>query len=147
MPPQHAHLAWDRTFTPDEWQRICRGVIPRQMEDKWLIFVEETSLHLHRSWTGYCIYQVQVKSVPEGFAVAGVRVNRDPTQYRSEDKYDLALLDFLISNLLLGGRKPFPLPPGVTPTDTPGMGVIQHHCAGTGYPEVAAPAEPPRTRE
>jgi len=137
MPSQHAVLTWERIFTAHEWGRIGRGVIPRRMEHKWFVFVEGDTAHFHRSWTGFCIYQMQVRPVSQGFAVQGLLVNRDPEQNRcTHDEYDLALLDFLTSNLLLGQWKPFPLPPGLAPAETPGMGLFQHHVAGTGYPEI-----------
>jgi hypothetical protein len=135
MPAHDEQLRWQRIFSAEEWQQLCRGV-PLRMENKWFIFVENLTIHCHRSWTGYCIYQVAVRQVAEGYAVQQVTVNRDPEQYRwTDNKYDLALLDFLISNLLLGQQKPFPLPPGVKPAETPGMGILQHYVAGTGYPE------------
>src|SRR5262249_30906832 len=106
MPSQHARLTWERTFTADELRRIGRGVIPRRMEHKWFNFVEGDTIQFHRSWTGFCIYQMQVRTVSEGFPVQCVVVNRDPEQNRcTDDEYDLALLDFLTSNLLLGRRK------------------------------------------
>jgi len=142
MPLAHAQLALEHTFSADEWQRICRGVVPLQMEDKWFIFVEGDMVHFHRSWTGYCIYEMQGSPLPKGVAVQRVTVNRDPDQYPCvEDEYDLALLDFLISNFLLGQRKPFPLPRGSTPAEKRGSGVAQHHIAGTGYPEVSLQEE------
>jgi hypothetical protein len=58
-------------------------------------------------------------------------VNRDQSQYgQSDDAYDLKLLHFLISNLLLGKRVEFPVPTGL-PKET-AKGVLQHQ---TGYPE------------
>ncbi len=45
-----------------------------------------------------------------------------------------AMLDFLISNLLPGQRKPFPIPAGGDSID----GIYQHHIAGTVYPEASS---------
>ena len=41
---------------------IKKGVIPKAMEDKWFIYYDtsENKLYLHRSWTGFLMYVVQV---------------------------------------------------------------------------------------
>ena len=109
MPAQRAKLAWDHTFIADEWRRICHGLIPLEMEDKWFIFAEADTAYFHRSWTGYCIYQMQVRPVQDGYAVQEVLVNCDPDQNgTTSDQYALTQLDFLIRNLLLGQEPPFP---------------------------------------
>jgi len=68
------------------------------MEDKWFTFYEEPWLHLHRSWSGFCIYQVQFELIATGsYRVAQVIVNRDPEQYKgTDDKADALLLAVLL---------------------------------------------------
>jgi hypothetical protein len=140
MPTEHVRVKWDRTFTPDEWQRVCRGLIPRQMEDKWFIFAENDTVHFHRGWSGFCIYEMLVEQTKSGASVQAVLVNRDQEQYRwTDDAYELDLLDFIISNLMLGQHKPFPIPSDNSPGNVPGL--LQHHLMGTGYPEDASSSE------
>jgi hypothetical protein len=137
MPAQHARLTWERLFSADEWRRISHGLVPTRMEQKWFVFADDFVVHFHRSSSGYCIYQMAVQPSDAGFSVVSILVNRDPEQYRScDDAYDLALLDFVISNLMLGQNKPFPVPSGCKPGDVPGFGLLQHQLMGTGYPEV-----------
>jgi len=50
-----------------------------------------------------------------------------------DSNYQIRLLDFLVSNLLLGQSEPFPVPPDVT---EPMPGVFQHHVSGTAYPQL-----------
>jgi hypothetical protein len=52
-----------------------------------------------------------------------------PTQ---DAEYQVCLLDFLLSTLLLGQRKTFPVPADLK---EPRQGVFQHIVAGTGLPQ------------
>ena len=49
----------------EEMQEIAVGYRPIDMSDKWLAFMEDDRLFLHRSWTGHGIYEVR-------FAAKGV---------------------------------------------------------------------------
>ena len=109
MPDAKTRLELDRTFTANEYQRLERGLIPQQMEDKWFIYLEGEWLSFHRSWTGYCIYRVRLRQERDTYAVTEAWVNRDFNQYRSRnDRVDLETLTFLIERLLLGKDVPFP---------------------------------------
>jgi hypothetical protein len=135
MPTSTANLTLDRSFTPQQYARLCAGLIPEVMEDKWFIFMEGDWLFFHRSWTGTCVYQVRLERDGEFYVAAEALSNRDQEQYReTNNRYDSALLGFLIDNLLLGKQTPFPVPSD-QPEDTP-KGVYQHHVSGSGYPEV-----------
>ena len=72
------------------------------MEDKWFIYFENETLFFHRSWTGYCIYQVRFAQDENGFRAVSVEINRDPEQYLgNDDKHDLWSLNNLIDTQLL----------------------------------------------
>ena len=134
MPPARAVLDYRGRFSAEEFERISHGLIPQAMEDKWLIFLKGTTLHLHRSWTGICVFEVEFEAIGAERVVRRALVNRDRAQYCSpDDAYDSALLHFLISTLLLGKPVPFPVP-GAWSKGTP-KGILQHHIAGTAYPE------------
>lgn len=106
----------DRTFSEDEYQHLQIGLIPQEMEDKWFIYFEDGWLFFHRSWTGYCIYQVRVEpcdphELPLAFQyrIAEAWVSRDTSLYRfADDNYDRACLLFLIERSLLNYDVPFP---------------------------------------
>ena len=135
MPDEKSRLSFERSFTQDEFQQISKGLIPEAMEDKWFIFLENDSLYLHRSWTGACIYQIQLERRGEEYVVTDAWVNRESEQYDANDNdYDGLLLGFLIDNFLLGKMTPFPMPKDL-PKDLP-EGVFQHHISGSGYPEI-----------
>jgi len=138
MPEKRARLSFQREFSQDEVDQLSLGLIPHVMEDKWFIFLKDDQLFFHRSWTGVCIYQLQLKKGEMGYSVSEAYVNRDKEQGRStDDEYDASLLSFLIDNLLLGKSTPFPLP-GKLPKKIP-KGMYQHSIAGTAYPEITTP--------
>ena len=102
MPDRHAVLEMDIAYTAWEMARIRRGLIPHEMEDKWFIFYEGQTLHVHRSWTGFCIFEAEFAPDGEVFRVAQLRCNRDPDQYRiTDDAYDRADFPHLVRVLLL----------------------------------------------
>lgn len=119
-------------FSPEEFDKLKRGLIPAAMEDKWFIYFEGGQLFLHRSWTGNAVYRVSLKEAEDGSAE--VHSAHYATEYREEAEldYGAALLAFLIGNLLLDRGLPFPMPAGTT---EPAPGVSQHGMTGTGYPE------------
>lgn len=127
MPAARARVDWTRRFTPDEHERLSRGLVPREMEDKWFAFVEDEWLHLHRSWTGVCIYEARLERDAEGWRVAEAWANRDPAEYRvTDDAYDARMLWFLVERLLLGRDVPFP--------EVGASSLLQHHVVGHGRP-------------
>ena len=77
MPGQHETFVLDRAFSDVEMEALRRGNIPQAMEDKWFWYMEGATLWVHRSWTGYCIYQIDFKEDNNHL----VTVNRNPEQY------------------------------------------------------------------
>ena len=90
-----------RTFSPDEAGRLRRGMWPQHMEDKWVIFLGESSLDMWRSWTGHCIFSLPATFSPKGVLVGPLWVNNDATQYRRQnDAEDVRIVDLLINKAL-----------------------------------------------
>jgi hypothetical protein len=133
-------LPYQAAFDSEQFARLKTGLIPREMEDKWFIYYEEPHLFLHRSWTGQPVYRLTLKNVPTGAEVIEALWSKDLADASKLNfDYQVRLLDFLVSNLLLGQAKPFPAP-GLT---EPMRGVFQHHISGTGFPELpTAPKKP-----
>lgn len=135
LPTQRAKLNIERTFSEQEYNRLSQGLIPKVMEDKWFVFMENNVLSFHRSWTGACIYEVHFDNQR---TINEIWVSRDDEQYKEIDnEYDEKLLTFLIDNFLLGQNTPFPIPSNI-PSDLP-KGLYQHNVSGTGYPEKEVP--------
>jgi hypothetical protein len=116
MSALHEQLPFARTFTREEYNVIARGLVPAGMDDRWFIFLENNQLYFHRSWTGTCIYQITLdRTDSDSIVVIEALVNRDPDEYKiADDEFDVALLSFLIDNLLLG--RPARLPERPNPS-------------------------------
>jgi len=109
--PEHTRLNFNRTFTADEHEQISYGFIPESMDHHWFIYLEEERLYFYRSWTGFCIYEVGLERNGNAYDAAEILVNRNPDQYGgTDDKYDAALVSFLIDKFLLRRETAFPLP-------------------------------------
>lgn len=110
LPPKRAGLQLNRVFSAEEMERIRRGVIPEEMEDKWFTYWEDGTLYCHRSWTGICLYAVKFVPEGDGHRMVEAEANRDPEQYQgTDDKADAALISYLIDVLLLHRPVDFPL--------------------------------------
>jgi hypothetical protein len=114
LPAQRAQLSIQQAFTEQEYERIRLGFIPEHMEDKWFLFTEEDTLYIHRSWTGYCIYQLGFIKESINYFVGKGFVNRDQSQYSgTDDSYDEKMAVFLIDHLLLNKSYLMPMPGNV----------------------------------
>ena len=71
-------------------QSIARGYVPMDMNDKWFAFMEDDCLYLHRSWTGFGIYEVTFATkdlgyTPEtGFMITSAKVESDRDVYKRD---------------------------------------------------------------
>lgn len=102
MPDSRNRLPAEREFSQDEYEQISLGIIPRGMDDRWLIFLEGDWLYLHRSWTLLCIFQCRLEKREGRYVIAEAWVNRDPDQYGgTDDVEDATRLLRLIDDLLL----------------------------------------------
>ena len=95
------------TFSSAEFDEIKRGLVPRDMDDKWFIFFEDPILYLHRSWTGSLIFKVELLPLESGARVSRAEVIRDP-EIRQSNEVAAKLLAWLIRGLLLRQEVPFP---------------------------------------
>ncbi len=79
MPDPRRLIPYTRVFDATEHARLTRGIVPKEMEDKWFVFYEVPWLWFHRSWTGFGIYAVKLCVVDAGSTVEDARVNRSPS--------------------------------------------------------------------
>jgi ADP-ribosylglycohydrolase len=93
----------DLKFTERQFLKLSRGLIPRQMEDKWFIYFENEWLYFHRSWTGFGLYKAKINSEKDGYSIKEFWAERNQEKYNNEDdKTDIENISFLISRELLG---------------------------------------------
>src|SRR5215831_15447474 len=92
-----------RRWSDEEWDAICRGHRARDMDDKWLAFVENDRLFLHRSWTGFGVYEVQFVRSSDGWSITELLVSGDRSTYRrATDAYETLFVEAIIDGVLLG---------------------------------------------
>jgi hypothetical protein len=133
MPVLTVEMHLERIFSDDEFEKLSFGLMPMSMDEKWYMFLEDDWLYFHRSWTGKCIYQLMFEKKGSDYLIKKALVNRDETQYKETDlEHDERLIMFIIENLLLGNKTPFPIR---ADDDNYPKGAIQHSFSGTGYSE------------
>lgn len=73
------------------------------MDDKWLAFVEDDRLFLHRSWTGRGVYEAQFARDSGGWFITELIVSGDRGFYRrASDAYEAVFVEAIIDGVLLG---------------------------------------------
>jgi len=102
-PAQREPLHFQGRFTADEYARLRQGFVPKEMEDKWFIYLHDGWLRLHRSWTGNWIFALRLEQDGDAWTVTDSWVNRDPQQYRLTDaEYDRDSLQRMLQWLIKG---------------------------------------------
>jgi hypothetical protein len=101
MSPQRAVLPYTQQFSEEQMTKIRKGLEPRAMEDHWWMIFEDNHLYIRRSYTGICIYQIEVAKVGDHYEVVRAEANRDPefAPYWDE-KQDLKELSRLVDWLI-----------------------------------------------
>jgi len=102
LPESFSTIQLNRTYSDEESDLIMAGFLPLEMEDKWFLFFEKDTLFCHRSWTGYCIYQVHFVSEHNSLRATHAEVNRNPEQYTNvDDTEDVEHIFSVIQGFLL----------------------------------------------
>ena len=65
MPEAHECFKLERKISGEELNNLRYGHIPHEMEDKWFSYMDGNTLYAHRSWTGYCIYIIEINEARE----------------------------------------------------------------------------------
>ena len=93
----------DIRFTGRQFKLIQKGLVPHQMEDKWFIFFENNMLYMHRSWTGFGMYQAEIVKKGNDYVIHDFSVERKVDKYSNEnDETDVEIFLNLIAGALLG---------------------------------------------
>ncbi len=112
FPAEAELLEYSANFSSSEFAKISCGVIPGSIDDKWFIYCENMTAYFHRRSTGHCIYKVEFSKKWGGYRVLSALVNTNSAQYSQLDRaYDTRMLHFIIRNVVLGDRLPFPSAP------------------------------------
>jgi len=81
MPEDNVEFEMERLLTVNDINILKRGHKPEAMEDKWFWYVEDNILNIHRSWTGACLFKVELNTNGKLKVIS----NRNPEQYNETD--------------------------------------------------------------
>lgn len=102
MPEDKVILSINQKYSKEEYNKIKQGFIPEVMEEKWFIYFKEQKLYIHRSWTGYCIYQINFSKedeniiITKGYLNGKIAEQRDRKNLKDEANTVLFLIDMLL---------------------------------------------------
>lgn len=89
-------------FNQEQFEKIKRGFIPHQMEEKWFIFYENEWLYFHRSWTGIGMYKAQIKKLNSEYLINEFFVQSSSDKYvAGTDEHERQQVTELIDIYLL----------------------------------------------
>ncbi len=77
MPKQNDTFILERVFSVEQMKNLSKGYIPSSMDEKWFLYMENNTLFIHRSWTGFCIYKIEISPDNRHKVI----VNRNPMQH------------------------------------------------------------------
>lgn len=77
MPEENTTFTMEMALSDENIRWLKEGFLPRSMEDKWFTYYENNKYYFHRSWTGYCIYIVEIMNS----TTIKVTVNKNEEQY------------------------------------------------------------------
>jgi len=103
MPIRRKKIALNLRYSQGAMSRIRKGFCPWEMNQHWFAWFEESVLYLHRSWTGFCIYEVNFVFDGEGWRANSAIVNRDSKQWSSKYEGYRKEIERLIEVLLVNG--------------------------------------------
>jgi len=83
MPETFEVATMNRSLSEEEYQALVFGFIPRDMDDRWCLYLQDDWVYLHRSWTGHCIFKLKLEVSSDNVILTDIHINRDPDQYRS----------------------------------------------------------------
>ncbi len=94
MPGRKERIELDRSFSREEYERLARGHLPESQDDRWFVYVDDAGVHIHRSATGFCIFEVELAPAGDGHEVKAAWANRDPEQ-GMDPSFDYVASDLL----------------------------------------------------
>jgi hypothetical protein len=97
-----------RVWSQRDWERIQLGFHSHGMDERWNVFAEGDTVFLHRSWTGFGIFEATfAPAESEGWRIAEAVVERDRERFRLADsEYDRLLLELVLSTIVLNEPAP-----------------------------------------
>ncbi|MDR7068111.1 hypothetical protein J2X02_000928 [Pseudoxanthomonas japonensis] len=94
-------------FSASEMARLRQGLWPRDMDDRWAVWLDGSVLRCWRSWTNTCIYETQLSVSDDGTGVAIVLDVLDDKEAYQRASTDAAELERFEGVLSLVWRREF----------------------------------------
>lgn len=106
MPDTQEVTSYNRKLSTDEYEALLYGLCPESMDDKWFVYAQDGWLYIHRSWTGYCLFKLQLQVTDGNHFLTNWVINRDPNQYNSQGiERDIYILDWTINQVISSNIK------------------------------------------
>jgi len=71
----------------EAYKRLQLGHLAHEMEDKWNVYMEDDTVHLHRSWTGMELFRFTLQPADnDTYTVSQFEVEQDPERYTETDE-------------------------------------------------------------
>lgn len=97
MADSKVQIPLDLIYTKQEFALISQGFIPRDMDDKWVIVVEDEHIFFYRSWTGTMIYDCLFEERGDEIWVSSMYANRNINEYLNiDDESDVLQVKYLL---------------------------------------------------
>ncbi|WP_448670461.1 hypothetical protein [Pseudoxanthomonas mexicana] len=103
MAGPHWPIRCGHEFSSDDLALLRAGMWPRDMDDRWIVLLEDNVLRCWRSWTGLCIYETTISATEDGGGRAPLLlVLDDATAYQraSTDDSERERFEGVISQVL-----------------------------------------------
>ena len=93
-------LKYNLVLSFDKWNLLKQGLVPKVMEDRWFVFLEDNIVYFVRSWTGNCIFTVEIKIMEDNNVLLHkVKMEEDKNIYRGDSPAEtLELLIKMVIN-------------------------------------------------
>ena len=102
MPNNVENFTLEKKLDDKYIELLKLGYLENSMDSKWFMYCEDNKMYIHRSWTGYCIYIVELSDK----GILNVVVNRNNKQYSETNlEFDRFFVDHLISMFIARNMK------------------------------------------
>lgn len=85
-------------LSAEQMQQLRLGHIPDCQEDHWFMYVDETHIHIYRSWTGMCAFEAHYCAEGDHYAIDHLLVNHALSDFGiNGDDAAVALFRYLLT--------------------------------------------------
>ena len=104
MSEKRISLPYKRTLNKKEFEKVKKGYVPMEMEDKWYVEFVDGKLEIFKARTGECIYTVGFIEDGEGnFQTVDSWVACEPKEFSGgeDPDYEILMINIVIDDFIL----------------------------------------------